>query len=78
MKVLAQEDFRYCTEILKSDSVKLNKCRNKEVALRFVLMWKSKPVCLEVYAVLPIYCSLLVFEVRKLSRSVVLEPHLCY
>jgi len=32
MKVLAQEDFRYCTEILKSDSVKLNKCRNKEVA----------------------------------------------
>lgn len=32
MKVLAQEDFRYFTEILKSDSVKLNKCRNKEVA----------------------------------------------
>lgn len=32
MKVLAQEDFRYCTEILKSDGVKLSKCRNKEVA----------------------------------------------
>lgn len=31
-KYLPHKDLKYCTEILKSDSVRLNKCRDKEVA----------------------------------------------
>lgn len=46
--------------------------RNQEGgSLGFALIWKSKPICLKIYEVLPTCCFLMISVVNKSSGAVV-------